>query len=348
MPEFASQKDVDAYIQRAFPGSTITAEMLQNASLEQGIAPELLLALVQHESYIGTSNVALSNNNPGGVTWFDFLGLPKGTSRPGVEGGNYVSFPTMEQGLGYVASLIGNRRIDASQLKDDLSGLSSLAKQVVESPELLAGFTPSKRFDIRKELADAGIDIPEVLSFEDKMEYQKDLKKDFNTVAKDTRKAVNQIDLMNTSFEALIADPENEDKLNAASQGILVVFQKMLDPTSVVRESEYARSGTGLSLAGRIQGFMKKLEAGGAGLTTNDLKQFVEMGNTYFENVYRPSLVDEATLIKDIADKYNLDTELILTRSVLDMLEEVGLENVVEEELTPEQEYQLYLETLNQ
>ena len=51
----------------------------------------------------------------------------------------------------------------------------------------------------------------------------------------------------------------------AGSQAILISFNKMLDPTSVVRESEYARSATGQSALETMRGFVDKLKEGGAG-----------------------------------------------------------------------------------
>jgi len=340
MPNFVSTEAANDYIQYGaqgkWAGSPITGEMIEQVAMQYGIDGRVLMAVIQKESDFGTSPVAVKNNNPGGYTWFDEmeeydLGWEKGTARPGTETGNYVNFPTMLNGLKAIASNISRRRIDPSKLSGGVGELSALAQSVVDNPGLLSTFTPTIKGDIIEELAIKGYDIPIELSMEEKIRLERDMKKDFNTIAKDTKKAVQQIDIMNTSFDTLTEDPSNEDKLNAASQGILVVFQKMLDPTSVVRESEYARSGTGLSLEGRIQGFMKKLEAGGAGLTVDDLKQFVDMGNTYFTNVYRPSLVDEALLTRDIANKYNLDLQLILTRSVMSLLEEYGEEEAEEE-----------------
>ena len=46
---------------------------------------------------------------------------------------------------------------------------------------------------------------------------------------------------------------------------LFVTFQKMLDKDSVVRESEYARSGAGQSLKNQLAGFFEKKAVGGAG-----------------------------------------------------------------------------------
>ncbi len=84
----------------------------------------------------------------------------------------------------------------------------------------------------------------------------------------------------------------NEGDKNGGSQGVLVTFQKILDPTSVVRESEYARSAQGISLLGRLDGYFERLAAGGAGVPADELsamvttaKQFLDGMKTYNDGV---------------------------------------------------------------
>lgn len=92
--------------------------------------------------------------------------------------------------------------------------------------------------------------------------------------------AVNtQLMLMKSSLEAV--------KRGAAapgSQGVLVTFQKILDPTSVVRESEYARSASGLSLMSRMEGSIDKIVQGGAGVPVQELEQFVTLAEQFVRN----------------------------------------------------------------
>jgi hypothetical protein len=67
--------------------------------------------------------------------------------------------------------------------------------------------------------------------------------------------------------------------LNAVSQAIITSYAKILDPGSVVRESEYARTPEGLSLLGRADGWLERMKRGGAGLTEKDLQSFVDAVN---------------------------------------------------------------------
>lgn len=91
---------------------------------------------------------------------------------------------------------------------------------------------------------------------------------DANSSGREMRR---QLNLMETGLKRF----RQGDK-NGGSQAVLVTFQKILDPTSVVRESEYARSAEGISLLGRIEGYADKLARGGAGVPDDELAAMVE------------------------------------------------------------------------
>jgi uncharacterized protein (UPF0335 family) len=125
--KFNSIQDIDNYIQSERPGSTITGKMIAEASAKQGVGWEELVALIQHESLLGTSNVAKSNNNLGGVTWnSNFPAEMKGTARPSAEGGNYVKFTSMQDGVNSVAFELAKRKVEVADSTD--AGLSRTDK----------------------------------------------------------------------------------------------------------------------------------------------------------------------------------------------------------------------------
>ena len=97
----------------------------------------------------------------------------------------------------------------------------------------------------------------------------------------------------------------------AGSQAVLVTFQKILDPTSVVRESEYARSAAGQALLARIQGSFEKLAEGGAGVPISELKKFARLAEEMVDN----SMGDYVGAVKErigkTADRYKIPRELI-------------------------------------
>ena len=111
------------------------------------------------------------------------------------------------------------------------------------------------------------------------------------------------------------------ESINAASQGVLVSFQKLLDPTSVVRESEYARSANGLSAMERIEGFATKIRQGGAGLTAEGLAEFVELGQLFYEN-FNNEMLNFAKRTETQASNFGLNLENILTPNDIALLEQ--------------------------
>ena len=97
---------------------------------------------------------------------------------------------------------------------------------------------------------------------------------------------------------------------NGGSQNILVTFQKILDPTSVVRESEYARSAHGVSMLSRIDGYVQRLQAGGAGVPERDLAAMVQTAREMFSGLedFNRGLRGR---IERTAGEYELDPRLI-------------------------------------
>lgn len=108
---------------------------------------------------------------------------------------------------------------------------------------------------------------------------ERSLRNDFDRETKAAQTVQQQLALMESSLKAV-----KEGRSPAGSQGVLVTFQKILDPTSVVRESEYERSGSGLSLLGRIQGQWDKIQQGGAGVPVKDLEDFVALARSFAQN----------------------------------------------------------------
>lgn len=63
--------------------------------------------------------------------------------------------------------------------------------------------------------------------------------------------------------------------LVAIDQGLITMYNKLTDPTSVVRESEYGRTPQNLPMVNRIYGAIQKVTQGGAGLTNEDREALV-------------------------------------------------------------------------
>lgn len=116
-----------------------------------------------------------------------------------------------------------------------------------------------------------------------------------------------QRDLMHSGLEAA-----RKGDMAAGSQAVLVTFQKILDPTSVVRESEYARSAAGQALAARIQGAFERIRVGGAGVPVSELEKFAALADQFVQNATADSNV--ATIrgrIAATADRYKIPHDVV-------------------------------------
>ncbi len=169
---------------------------------------------------------------------------------------------------------------DASQITDVESGLKMLAdkkseatfrdKRILKQNELM------NTNRIRKEF----IDRPEV--------------KDYVTVSTN----VNAMDSL--LKKGLAGDVKNKVALD---QGLITMYNKLTDPQSVVRESEYARTPSNLPIINAITGAIQKVQAGGAGLTDADRAALVqgakiianERGNTYNNTMAEYQMIAEGS-----------------------------------------------------
>lgn len=136
------------------------------------------------------------------------------------------------------------------------------------------------------------------------------LNRQWNTAAKDVQDLYRANTIMDAGLQAA-----RRGDMNAGSQAILITFQKFLDPTSVVRESEYARSGQGLAMAERIRGYVDRLAQGGAGVTLPELEKFAELAreiNNRLTAEGNSLLSSERKRITGVAERYNIPAELAI------------------------------------
>lgn len=113
-----------------------------------------------------------------------------------------------------------------------------------------------------------------------------------------------QYKIMKTGLDRYDADP------NGASQAVLITFQKMLDPDSVVRESEYDRSAQGLSLKARIEGYVERLARGGAGVPKSELAEMVKTAEEFRKNT-QDAPERKRKRLESVADRYELPYETV-------------------------------------
>ena len=129
---------------------------------------------------------------------------------------------------------------------------------------------------------------------------------DWESATEPVRDLSRQRDLMQIGLEAA-----RRGDMGAGSQAVLVTFQKILDPSSVVRESEYARSASGLGLLERVKGAAERLDKGGAGVTVTELQAFARLADEAVSRFGSGWLDQERERIGRFADAYNIPREFV-------------------------------------
>jgi hypothetical protein len=105
------------------------------------------------------------------------------------------------------------------------------------------------------------------------------LQKDWEEASKDARTMKTVVTRMNRAVAAL--DSGDNSAIPPAAESIQVIFQKILDPTSVVREGEFTRSLLTQPVINRMRGAIDRLVKGGTGIPINELKAYAELANQF-------------------------------------------------------------------
>ena len=114
-----------------------------------------------------------------------------------------------------------------------------------------------------------------------KPKFAMDLRKEFSALkeVKDFKETRAKYSVMNKAYQSSL----KSKNFVAIDQALITLFNKMTDPESVVRESEYARTAGDLALINRIQGKAEKIMSGGAGLTADERSELRRMAGKFME-----------------------------------------------------------------
>lgn len=135
------------------------------------------------------------------------------------------------------------------------------------------------------------------------------LRKELSKNTESSRTIKQQYSLMQEAIDR-VKRGETKD-LNATSQAIISTFNKILDPTSVVREGEYDRTAQGQSLINNIEGKIVRLQQGGAGLTLQSLQEIVNLGKSLSDS-YASYAQQQNQIITENAQYYGIDPNLVV------------------------------------
>lgn len=140
------------------------------------------------------------------------------------------------------------------------------------------------------------------------------------SIAKDTqarteqaREMARQAQLIDQSYNNIVAGGDRS--LN--TQAIITSFNKILDPSSVVRESEYDRTAAGQSLLAQLEGKVQNIASGGAGVTEATLKEASEIAKKYLEGSKKSIEAQNQRAIQ-MATQFGLNPDFVTSTGQLD------------------------------
>jgi hypothetical protein len=145
-------------------------------------------------------------------------------------------------------------------------------------------------------------------------EAEANLRKEFNglEVSKQASKVKNAYNAILGAYqEAVDAGMDGKSKA-AADQVLITAFNKMIDPDSVVREGEYARSVQGQSWWAQLVGRSESALSGGTGLTDSDREQIVSATENLFRD-YINSYNKEAYKYRGFAGQQGAASDNVAT-----------------------------------
>jgi len=191
-------------------------------------------------------------------------------------------------------------------LRELSSGANMSANQAMQTLKLTEGI------DYKNALAAiaAGAKEKAVQAKENTKEAKAE-KKDTLKLSIDQRDYVNKIskdniDIQNR-YQAAVQLAATPSGVN--DEAILVYFQKILDPGSVVREGEFARTNEGQAALAQAQSYVTKLTSGKR-LTPQMRAEVIKTMGTLAQ-ASQMSLDERLKSERAVAQKYNLDEELI-------------------------------------
>lgn len=121
----------------------------------------------------------------------------------------------------------------------------------------------------RKELKEAGEPVPFDLT-KDGTELAIKFSDRADKASEDFNVVTNNLTNIESAVDRMLKNPGDIGRI-ATDQIVITSFNKILDPTSVVRESEYERTPQNVAIVDRAEGWLNRLKEGGAGLTQENI-----------------------------------------------------------------------------
>ena len=108
---------------------------------------------------------------------------------------------------------------------------------------------------------------------------ERDMRQDFEKLPE--VKNFNETNIKAGQMAQAIEESKTTNNFVAVDQALITMFNKMTDPQSVVRESEYARTSNDIATVNMIKGKAQKVLTGGAGLTSAERDALKTMSDRF-------------------------------------------------------------------
>jgi hypothetical protein len=174
-----------------------------------------------------------------------------------------------------------------------------MTRQVEEgSPEALAGV---RTYRAPREPKDEGLSPNNIFSASQRLSTK------WENISKNARETQRSVRLMEEGMKAARAGNRG-----AGYQDVIITFQKILDPNSVVREAEYDRTAAGQSLVNRVEGYIEQLQHGGARMPLAELEKYAELARGIAAQT-NEMVIPERERIGRNADYFGVPRQLIFS-----------------------------------
>ena len=181
-------------------------------------------------------------------------------------------------------------------------------RRIIKGPDNLNYYEDTKERVLPNVAAPTPSPEADAPPFKDQFQMVRQLSDDWQKSVKPMQGLLDQADRMDIGLRMA----QSGDML-AGSQAILISFNKSLDPTSVVREREYARSATGQSALETLKGYADKLAQGGAGVTLSELASYKRFGEQVVKRALESRVGPERARISRLVEYAGVDPQLIFT-----------------------------------
>jgi len=199
-----------------------------------------------------------------------------------------------------------NKRVAANASSVANSGDEALINQVRNNPSLFRTLVGDERTMILK----AGVRIPAyaALTPGESANLQTKINTRYMTSTKDARDTL----IHAKNIDAAYKDYLESGSLKVSGAAIVTAFGKILDPGSVVRESEFRTLIAGQDWFSRLEGYWKAgTETGGPGLSEGMMDDFYRLTKKLADG-YIDYTSNQADFALNLADQYEYPYDLVL------------------------------------